>query len=98
MLQGTYAGVSLLDMMMKDFKSMTFTDHSKFTLNFLKIMKLMKPLFIGLKEMYHKGVSHNDIKDENIMIDDDGCKYIDADISDSVRRHGAFGLELYQLT
>ena len=28
----------------------------------------------------------------------DGCKYIDADISDSVRRHGAFGLELYQLT
>ena len=28
----------------------------------------------------------------------DGCKYIDADISDSIRRHGAFGLELYQLT
>ena len=42
-----------------------------------KIMKLMKPLFIGLKEMYNKGVSHIDIKDENIMIDDGGCKYID---------------------
>ena len=77
MLQGTYAGISLLDMMIKDFKSGTFTDNSKFISKFLKIMKLMKPLFIGLNEMYHKGVSHNDIKDENIMIDDDGCKYID---------------------
>ena len=77
MLQGTYAGVSMIDMMMKDFKSGTFTDNSKFTSNFLKVMKLMKPLFIGLNEMYNKGVSHIDIKDENIMIDDDGCKYID---------------------
>ena len=77
MLQGTYAGVSLLDTMIKDFGSSIFSDNSKFTSNFLKIMKLMKPLFIGLKEMYHKGVSHNDIKDENIMIDGGGCKYID---------------------
>lgn len=77
MLQGTYAGVSLLDTMMKDFGSSIFSDNSKFTSTFLRYMKLMKPLFIGLKEMYHKGVSHNDIKDENIMIDDDGCKYID---------------------
>jgi len=44
-------------------------------------MKLMKPLFIGLKEMYNKGVSHIDIKDENIMVDDDGCKYIDFGLS-----------------
>ena len=28
----------------------------------------------------------------------DGCKYIEVDISDSIRRHGAFGLELYRLT
>jgi len=81
MLQGTYAGVSLLDSMVKDFKSYTFTDKAKFTTTFLKYMKLMKPLFIGLKEMYHKGIGHNDIKDENIMIDDEGCKYIDFGLS-----------------
>ena len=27
----------------------------------------------------------------------DGCNYIDVDISDGTRRHGAFGLEIYQL-
>lgn len=27
----------------------------------------------------------------------DGCKYIDVDVSDSLRRHKAFGLETYQL-
>ena len=81
MLQGSYAGTTLLDLMNKDFKSSTFTDKQKFTNNFLKLMKQMKPLFIGLKQMYHKGISHNDIKDENIMIDDDGCKYIDFGLS-----------------
>jgi serine/threonine protein kinase len=77
MLQGSYAGVTLLDLMNKDFKSSTFTDKGKFTNVFFKLMKLMKPLFIGLKEMYRKSISHNDIKDENIMVDGDGCKYID---------------------
>jgi len=28
----------------------------------------------------------------------DGCKYLETDISDSLRRHGAFGLDSYQLT
>jgi len=40
-------------------------------------MKLMKPLFIGLQSMYHKDITHGDIKDENIMVDGEGCKYID---------------------
>jgi serine/threonine protein kinase len=77
MLQGTYAGISLLDSLYKDFKSSTFTNKNKFTTLFLKYMKLMKPLFIGLISMYNKGITHNDIKDENIMIDNEGCKYID---------------------
>ena len=41
------------------------------------MMKLMKPLFIGLVEMNKKDITHNDIKGDNIMVDDDGCKYID---------------------
>jgi len=77
MLQGTYAGISLLKSMSTDFKSSTFTDKTKFTNMFLKYIKLMKPLFIGLISMYNKGITHNDIKDENIMIDKEGCKYID---------------------
>jgi|TARA_R110000824_G_scaffold376979_1_gene568153 UDP-glucose 4-epimerase len=28
----------------------------------------------------------------------DGCKYIETDVSDSIRRHGAFGLDSYRLT
>ena len=77
MLQGSYAGVSLLERMKKDFKVSTFTNKETFTKIFLQYMKLMKPLFIGLKEMYLTGISHNDIKDENIMVDKDGCKFID---------------------
>ena len=74
MLQGSYAGVSLLERMKKDFKVSTFTNKETFTKIFLQYMKLMKPLFIGLKEMYLTGISHNDIKDENIMVDKGGCK------------------------
>ena len=77
MLQGSYAGITLTNYIKKEFKSGVFSDKKKFLKSFLKLMELMKPLFIGLKEMYNKGISHNDIKDENIMIDDDGCKFID---------------------
>ena len=81
MLQGTYAGVPLLNIILKDFKSSAFTNKRNFTKNFLKIMRLFKPLFVGLCEMYDNDISHNDIKDDNIMIDDDGCKYIDFGLS-----------------
>tara|TARA_Y100000389_G_scaffold182095_1_gene198404 strand:+ start:3105 stop:4247 length:1143 start_codon:yes stop_codon:yes gene_type:complete len=77
MLQGNYAGESFAVNMKKDFKSSIIANNSKFTTMFLKYMKLMKPLFVGLKEMYDNSITHNDIKEDNIMIDDDGCKYID---------------------
>jgi len=77
MLQGSDAGTPFLDLMTNKFKSSTFSNKETFRRNFLYMMKMMKPLFLGLKAMYHSGLSHNDIKDENIMVDKDGCKYID---------------------
>jgi serine/threonine protein kinase len=77
MLQGTYAGKPLSEVLSRQFDSKTYSNKKLFIKNFLDMMKLMKPLFIGLVEMNKKKISHNDIKVDNIMVDDDGCKYID---------------------
>ena len=78
MLIGPYAGKNSLFVEMNiQFKSSVFSNKNAFVKGFLHIMRLMKPLFIGLKEMYKNKISHNDIKGDNIMIDADGCKYID---------------------
>ena len=77
MLQGTYAGKTFGEVFSHHFKSGTYSNKKLFIKNFLDMMKLMKPLFIGLVEMNKKKISHNDIKGDNIMVDDDGCKYID---------------------
>lgn len=77
MLQGTYAGKTFGEVFSHHFKYGTYSNKTLFIKNFLKMMKLMKPLFIGLVEMNKKNISHNDIKDLNIMVDVDGCKYID---------------------
>lgn len=77
MLQGTYAGKTFGEVFSHHFKSETYSNKKLFIKNLLDMMKLMKPLFIGLVEMNKKKISHNDIKGDNIMVDDDGCKYID---------------------
>jgi len=77
MLQGTYAGISLLEVMSKAFTASSFTDRTKFTVKFLHIMKSMKPLFIGLNALYTNKLTHIDIKDENIVVRDGLCTYID---------------------
>ena len=77
MLQGTYAGVTMDHVFNDLFKKSVFKKKELFVKKFLQMMRLMKPLFIGLVEMYKNNISHNDIKFDNIMIDDDGCKFID---------------------
>ena len=77
MLQGSYAGKSFGEVFSHHFKPGTYSNKKLFIKNFLNIMKLMKPLLIGLVEMNKKNISHNDIKVDNIMVDDEGCKYID---------------------
>jgi serine/threonine protein kinase len=78
MLQGTYGGVDLRTKMETDFTKDVFDSPTKFTHVFLNLMKLMKPLFMGLVALHTNEISHNDIKADNIMVDDTtGCKYID---------------------
>ena len=77
MLHGNYGGITFIDYVNKLFPKKVFLDAKLFTENFLKIMKSMETLFIGLKDMYENGIGHNDIKDENIVVDDGNCKLID---------------------
>ena len=81
MLLGNYAGITLNEYISKKFKLDVYNNKNKFIKNFLEIMKLMKPLFIGLIEMNKKKISHNDIKSDNIMIDSIGAGYIDFGLS-----------------
>ena len=41
----------------------------------------MKPLFIGLNELYNNGLSHLDIKVNNIVLHNNVFKYIDFGLS-----------------
>ena len=44
---------------------------------FKQLMKKMKPLFYGLVQMQKHNIIHNDIKYENVVLDDGEFKYID---------------------
>jgi len=81
MLQGDYGGDTLSNVFAKHFNSAILSNKTKFTKHFLDMMRLMKPLFIGLVEMNKHKISHNDIKTDNIMVDGKGCKYIDFGLS-----------------
>ena len=77
MLKGTDAGHTFESVMEHLFTKPVFSNKKKFVHNFLHIMELMKPLFLGIQEMYKHKMSHNDIKEDNVMIDEDGLKFID---------------------
>ena len=77
MLQGSYGGDTLSVVFTKLFTKSCFKTSATFSATFLKMMKQMKPLFIGLESMNKNKLSHNDIKSDNIMVDSEGCKYID---------------------
>lgn len=77
MLQGNYGGKTFTDYIEKNFNKKVFSSKKEFNKNFLKMLKVMKPLFLGLKEMYKKKIGHNDIKNDNVVIDNDTCKLID---------------------
>lgn len=77
MLLGKNAGLPLELLFLKLFPKSIFSNNKLFIKHFLYLMKLLKPLFIGLNEMYNHKLVHNDIKGDNIMIDDERCKFID---------------------
>ena len=77
MLKGTDAGHTFESVMEHLFSKSVFSNKKKFVKNFLHVVKLMKPLFLGIQEMYKNNLSHNDIKEDNVMIDEEGLKFID---------------------
>lgn len=81
MLQGTYAGVVLSQSLKREFTKEVFKDKNKFKKEFLKVMVRMKPLFLGLREMYKYKICHLDISKNNITLDREGYKFIDFGMS-----------------
>ena len=81
MLHGTYAGVVLSQSLKKDFKAEIFKNKKNFKKEFLKAMVRMKPLFLGLTEMYKHKITHLDISKNNITFDGEGYKFIDFGMS-----------------
>jgi len=81
-LQGTYAGINLTDYINKHLNP-TSPVNALYK-SFLNIMKLMRPLFLGLSELYKHKIIHCDIKSDNIMVNRDGCKYIDFGLSSHI--------------
>ncbi len=75
-LVGYYAGKPINKLFTK-----SILTKSKFSSFFLSLMKLIKPLFVGLIDMYNNKIIHNDIKPDNIMVSDGVAKYIDFGLS-----------------
>lgn len=77
MLNGKYAGISMEYILSSLFTNTVFKKKELFIKKFLDIMLFMKPIFIGLVEMYKNKICHNDIKFDNITINKNTCRLID---------------------
>ena len=82
MLNGKFGGITLD----KYFKE-KMVDKRNIQSNFLSLMNMMKPLFLGLKAMDKHNLCHNDIKGGNIVEDKNTFKYIDFGLSDTMNRY-----------
>jgi serine/threonine protein kinase len=78
LLIGDYGGITFEKYFENHFSNIT---QNKLRNEFLNLMKIMKPLFLGLEALYKNNISHKDIKYNNIVIHDDVFKYIDFGLS-----------------
>ena len=76
MMNGIYGGETMEDKFMSMFegKEMNVKQRDK---QFLELMKMMEPLFLGLTKMHDNKFIHNDIKSINIVFHNGVFKYID---------------------
>uniref|UniRef100_A0A6C0L0X5 Protein kinase domain-containing protein n=1 Tax=viral metagenome TaxID=1070528 RepID=A0A6C0L0X5_9ZZZZ len=81
MLNGRFGGITL-DNYFKE----KMTDKRNIQSDFLSLMNMMKPLFLGLKSMGSHNLIHNDIKGGNIVKDKNTFKYIDFGLTDKISR------------
>ena len=89
MMNGIYGGETMDDKFMSMFegKKMSINQRDK---KFLELMKMMEPLFLGLKKMDEKKIIHNDIKPINIVLHDGVFKYIDFGLAGMLSKKNHF--------
>ena len=81
MLVGDYGGNTLINYFKKHF---SFIQNEKeLEKKFIKLMKMMRPLFVGLCSLYTNKLCHNDIKYNNIVYknEKEGFRFIDFGLS-----------------
>ena len=78
MMNGEYGGIELEDFFEENYSNIS---RHELDLLFLDLMKKMKSLFTGIKNMNKHNISHNDIKPGNIVLDGDNLKFIDFGLS-----------------
>lgn len=81
MMNGPYGGITLNEYF-EDKLYNLIDNNKKFTDEFYNLMKKIEPLFLGLKTMNDKKLVHNDIKYNNIVLQDGVFKYIDFGLSE----------------
>ena len=88
MLIGDYGGITIGDYFKKEFQNV----NSLKTLEdkFLKLIKKMEYLFKGLYELNKYEISHLDIKQNNIVIQNGNFKYIDFGLSNEFKNSDHF--------
>lgn len=81
MLNGLNGGDTLLNYFKNNFSNVT--DGKLLEKKFLELMKMMRPLFVGLVELSKNKICHNDIKYNNIVYKNkrSGFKFIDFGLS-----------------
>ena len=77
MMNGIYGGITLDDYFYNQFKMFNYYSRPQRDRMFLKLMKMMEPLFLGVKKMNEKKIIHNDIKPNNIVVHNNVFKFID---------------------
>lgn len=90
MLNGLYGGNTLVSYF--KFKFNFVKSGKKFEKDFLELMKMMRPLFLGLVELSKNNICHNDIKYNNIVYKDKktGFKFIDFGLSTHLNKKDDF--------
>ena len=88
MLSCISGGKTLLDYFLINFNGLKTI--KQFEKEFIKLMKMMEPLFLGLKEMYGNNIVHNDIKYNNIVLYNGKFKYIDFGLANYIGNKKAF--------
>ena len=89
MMIGEYGGITLEKYFTNKFTNIS-TNPKNLEKEFLKFMKMMKPVFLGLVEMGKNKLVHKDIKYNNIVVHKSSFKYIDFGLSSNLKNKHEF--------